>query len=185
MKEIEQFRDYLRALAKMQLGPALQARADASDIVQETLLNAHRASAQFRGASDAEMAAWLRKILANTLAHHYRDQHRDKRDIAREQKIHAAVDASSLRLEKVLIDRGESPSARAVTNERAVKLASAIEQLPEVKREAIELHYWHGWTLAQIAEQQGRGRSAVAGDIHRGLKLLRSMMQDKYEPGED
>lgn len=72
-----------------------------------------------------------------------------------------------------------SPSARAVTNERAVKLASAIEQLPEVKREAIELHYWHSWTLAQIAEQQGRGLSAVAGDIHRGLKLLRKMSQDE------
>ena len=176
MRDLEDFRSYLQTLAKMQLPPAMQGRVDASDIVQETLLNAHCAILQFRGGTDGELAAWLRRILANTLAHNVRDHHRAKRDICREKHFQAAVDASSMRLEKLLPDKMDSPSAKAIKKERVLDLASAIEQLPDRKREAIELHYWHNWTFAQIAEHQNRGRSAVAGDIHRGLKLLKTLM---------
>ena len=55
---------------------------------------------------------------------------------------------------------------------------AAIEQLQERKLAAIELHYWHDWTLDRIAEHQDRGKSAVAGDIHRGLKLLRKLIRE-------
>lgn len=176
MKELDEFREYLRLLAEMQINPALKVRGDASDIVQETMLAAHRAIDQFRGSTEAEMAAWLRRILANTLAHHYRDNHREKRDISREQRFHASVDASSVRLERLLSDRGESPSQHAINNENVSALSDSIGKLPEQKRDAIKLHYWHGWTLAQIAEHQDRSRPAVAGDIHRGLKQLRTLM---------
>jgi RNA polymerase sigma-70 factor, ECF subfamily len=174
----EHFRDFLKTIARMQLNPGMQSRSDASDIVQETLLNAHRALGQFRGTTDAEMVAWLKVILANTLAHFHRDQHRDKRDISREQNMQAAVNASSFRLERILHDDIDSPSEQAVNNERIVRIATVLEQLPEMKREAIELHYWHSWTLDVIAEHQGRSRSAVAGDIYRGLKILRSLLDD-------
>lgn len=165
----------------MQLGPAVKVRGDASDIVQETMLNAHRAIEQFRGSTDAEMAGWLRKILANTLAHHHRDNHRAKRDVSRERSMHAAVDASSMRLERLLAADVDSPSRKAITKESVASLCDAIDQLPETKREAIKLHYWHGWTLAQIGEHQERGRSAVAGDIHRGLKQLRKLMKGSVD----
>lgn len=176
MNSLEHFRELLKTIARMQLKPGMQSRSDASDIVQETLLNAHRAFHQFRGTTDAELVAWLKVILANTLAHFHRDQHRDKRNIAREQSMLAAVNESSLRLERILRDDVDSPSDQAVNNELIVRIAVALEQLPELKREAIELHYWHYWTLERISEHQSRSRSAVAGDIYRGLKILRGLL---------
>ena len=75
----DRFRSYLRVLAKMQLDERLRSKLDPSDVVQQTLLQAHRALDDFRGGTDAEMAAWLRQILARNLAHSVRDFGRDKR----------------------------------------------------------------------------------------------------------
>ena len=171
-----EFRSYLRVLAGMQLNPMLRKRVDPSDIVQQTLLNAHRAAGQYRGKSDAELAGWLRQILANELAHQLRDNRRAKRDVTREQSVQKSVEASSLRLERLLATDGPSPQDLAARNERVVKLAEAITELPPEQREAVELHYWHQWTLQQIGEKQGRSKSAVAGLIRRGLSSLKKQL---------
>jgi RNA polymerase sigma-70 factor (ECF subfamily) len=172
------FRSYLRVLAGMQLDPLLKRRVDPSDIVQQTLLQAHRAAGQFRGKTDAELAGWLRQILANELAHQMRDNRRAKRDVARERSIQQSVEASSIKLEALLPTKGPAPEDVASKNERIVRLANAIAELPDPQREAIELHYWHHWTLDQIGEKQGRSKSAVAGMIRRGLKGLKGQLQD-------
>jgi RNA polymerase sigma-70 factor (ECF subfamily) len=173
-----EFRSYLRVLAGMQLDPLLRKRIDPSDIVQQTLLQAHRAAHQFRGTSDAELAGWLRQILAHELAHQLRDHRRAKRDVARERSIQESVEASSIRLEKLVAADGPRPDDAAARNERARRLASALSELPESQREAIELHYWHHWTLEQIGNKQERSKSAVAGMIRRGLKGLKEQLDD-------
>ena len=71
-----EFRPYLRVLAELHLNPMLKDRVDPSDIVQQTLLQAHRAAEQYRGSCDAELAGWLRKILSNELAHQFRETRR-------------------------------------------------------------------------------------------------------------
>jgi RNA polymerase sigma-70 factor (ECF subfamily) len=63
--DLDGYRSYLRLLARAQLDDRVQQRVDASDIVQETLLEAHRAREQFSGESPAELMAWLRRILAS------------------------------------------------------------------------------------------------------------------------
>ena len=89
-----------------------------------------------------------------------------------------SVDASSLRLERLLASDGPTPDDAAVRNEHVVRIAKAIAELPEAQREAIELHYWHHWTLQQIADDQGKSKSAVAGAIRRGLKSLKNGFED-------
>jgi RNA polymerase sigma factor (sigma-70 family) len=69
-----------------------------------------------------------------------------------------------------------SPSERAERNDQLLRLAAALETLPAEQREAVELHYWQSWTLAQIGEHQGRTPASVAGLVHRGLAKLRGAM---------
>ncbi len=93
--DLDTFRSYLGLLAHMQMPARVQARMDTSDIVQQTMLEAHQAKDKFRGTTKAEQAAWLRQILANKLAHALRDNRRQKRDVRRERALEASVNASS------------------------------------------------------------------------------------------
>lgn len=172
--DFERFRAYLTVLARGQLDQRLRAKVDASDIVQQTLLQAHRGAADFRGADEAQLAAWLRQILARTLTHELRDMQREKRDVRRERSLEADLTSSSARLEGWLAADQTSPDGRAERNELVLKLSSALESLPPDQREAVILHYLRGWKLAQIADQLTCSIPAVGGLLHRGLKALRT-----------
>jgi RNA polymerase sigma-70 factor (ECF subfamily) len=173
----ERYRAYLHLLARLQLDRRLQAKVDASDIVQQTLVRAIHNASEFRGQTGAEVAVWLRKILANTLANTLRDLGRQRRDVRRERSIQASVEQSSARLESWLAADQTSPSQRAIRSEQAVELADALANLPEAQREALTLHHLHEWTLDQVAHHLGRSPAAVAGLIKRGLRTLRDQLQ--------
>lgn len=172
----DRFRSYLALLARMHFDDRLRRKMDPSDVVQQTLFEAHRALGNFRGRTDAEMAAWLRQILARNLAHAVRDFGREKRNINRERTLEAAVNASSARLEAWLVAEQSSPSQMAQRKERVLELCDALEQIPESQREALQLHYWQNCTLAEIAERMERTPAAVAGLLKRGLRKLRQRM---------
>lgn len=169
---LERFRAYLRLLARLQLSPHLRGRLDPSDLAQQTLVQAYQALGQFRGETDAELAAWLRRILARNLAHALRDHGRARRDVGREQSLEQALAASSA----MLAAEGPSPSEQAVFNEQALRLADALTRLPEAQREALVMEHWQGCSLEQIGARLGRSRAAVAGLIKRGVSRLRELL---------
>jgi RNA polymerase sigma-70 factor (ECF subfamily) len=174
---VERYREYLRVLARLQVDPRLQAKVDPSDLVQQTLLRAHEKRDQFRGTTEAELTAWLRQILADQLAKALRRYATGARDLNLERSLEDALGASSARLERWLAVEGESPSERADRNEQLLRLAEALERLPDDQRQAVELHYIKGTTLAEVGEQLGRGKRAVAGLLFRGLKKLRQLLE--------
>lgn len=171
--EVENFRAYLRMLAQVQLNPRLQGKIDLSGVVQQTLLEAHLEWERARQLELPQKTAWLRKLLAHNLADEVRKLQTDKRNVAREQSLEAALDQSSARLQAWLTSEQSSPSQPAERDEQAMRLTAILGQLPEAQREALVLQHWHGWSLAEIAEHLGRSRSAVAGLIKRGLQRLR------------
>ena len=174
--EYDRYRSYLLLLARMQLSAWPRNKIDPSDVVQQTLLEAHQNREQFQG-NESDWAAWLRRALANNLVDAMRALRRGKRDIAREHSLEEAVEHSSAQLAEWLHAAHASPSDRAVRNEDLLRLADALAQLPAAQREAVELHHLQGWPISELARHLGRSESAVAGLLHRGLQKLRQLMQ--------
>src|SRR6516225_6470053 len=101
----QRYRNYLRALAQAQLGRHLRTKCDASDLVQQTLLEAHRDFGEFQGRHEAELLAWLRRILAHNLFNEARRFAARQRDASREvplEQFQTGVDGSSLALSRGL-----------------------------------------------------------------------------------
>ena len=171
--DLERYRNYLRFLARVQVGSRPGGRIDPSDLVQQTLLEAYQKRDQFRGGNDAERAGWLRMILARNVADALRAQGRLKRDVSRERSLEQELAESSARLGNWLAADGPSPSEFAQRHEQAIRLADALARLSTEQREALVLHYWQGCSLAEVGTRLERTPSAVAGLLKRGLKNLR------------
>jgi RNA polymerase sigma-70 factor (ECF subfamily) len=172
------FRDYLLLLARMQLGPRVRGKLDPSDVVQQTLLDAHRSIDKFHGTNDAEIAAWLRRLLACNLIDEFRALGRARRDSARDCSLDAALEQSSAQLGLWLVAEQSSPSQAVERHERAIRLAAALATLPDAQREALVLRHCQGRSLSDISEHLGRSTSAVAGLLKRGSRDLRERLRD-------
>ncbi len=177
-EENAEFRDYLMTVAQLHLEPALRQKFDASDVVQQTLLEAHQQAENFRGNTRAEKAGWLKQMLLHNLIDMMRAFRREKRDVGREQAMQASIDQSTARLSACLIAQQQSPQSRAIQDEQGLRLAEALATLPQPQREALVLQHFHGWSVAQIAEHMGRSRTAVAGLLKRGLQKLRQQIRE-------
>lgn len=171
------YRSYLRLLAATGLDQRLRAKLDPSDIVQQTLLQAHGAQAAFRGNSEGERVAWLKQILTRNLLHAVRDFHREKRDINRELSLQDTLHTSWVRVEHALAESEASPSDRLQRDEERVRMCDAVAELPEGQRVAVELHHFLGWPISQVAQEMGRSPTAVAGLLKRGLRTLRASVK--------
>ena len=173
----EQFRNYLLILARTHLHASvlLRRKLDASDIVQDTLLKAHQALSEFRGATEAEFMGWLRTILANQLADAARHFMRRKRDAALEESFRETLNSSSGRMAR-LAGKRTSPSQHVLRGERESLLAEALGRLPEDQATAVSLRYLAEFSVAEIATAMDRTQPAVAGLLRRGLKDLRERL---------
>lgn len=173
---LERFRGYLTLLARVHLGPRLRRKLGSSDVVQQTLLEAHLSRDLFRGRTGQEEAAWLRRILAHNLSNTHRDYRREKRDIARERSLEVAVDDSAVRLDGFLVAPGATPGTLAQRGEETLKLAEVMASLPVSQREAILLRYFEELTLEEIGRQLSISESTVAREIRRGFATLRESL---------
>jgi RNA polymerase sigma-70 factor (ECF subfamily) len=171
---LELYRNYLALLARYQIGRRLQGKADASDLIQETFLEAHRDFAQFRGSTEAELAAWLRRILASNLANlvaRYCGTRR--RDVRLERDLAAELDQSSRDLDRSLVAGQTSPSRLAACREQAVLLADALERLPEDYRQVLVLRHLEELTFPEVSQRMGRSVHSVKNLWARALSRLR------------
>lgn len=177
-RDLDRFRGYLLLLARTHLHPRHHRKVDPSDVVQQTLLEAHQKRDQLRGGTDAEAAQWLRQMLVHNVADAVRAMGAAKRDVGREQSLEAAVDDSFSRAERCMIADQTSPSRRVVRIEEILALADGLSQLPDRQREAVMLHHLQGWPIAELASHLGCTEGAVGALLHRGLKQLRELLSE-------
>jgi RNA polymerase sigma-70 factor (ECF subfamily) len=177
---LESFRNYLKLLARTGIDKSLRGKADSSDVVQETLLKAHRGFGQFRGQSEAELAVWLRQILARHLAdltRRYRSA--EARQVGRERSLNDLLGASSAALANLLAAGGASPSQSAERRELSVVLADALAELGDDYREVIVLRSIEERDWDEVARRMGRSAGAVRMLWARALKALRPLIEAK------
>jgi RNA polymerase sigma-70 factor (ECF subfamily) len=176
---LERYRKWLRLqVRRLQRDPRLQRRFDSSDLVQETLLNAHAQLRRFRGQSEAELVRWLQQVLAHTVIDQVRKARADGRDVGLEQSLQALLAESSAQLDAFLASKQPSPGEQAERHELLLRIADALEQLPEDQREVVMLRDLQGASVGEIAAQLGRTRKSVAGLLLRGRGKLRELLAD-------
>lgn len=168
---LEACRGYLLMVANRGLDPDLRAKGGASDLVQETFLEAQRDFAQFSGTDDAELRAWLSHLLFNNLANfgrRYRDT--NKRQIDLEQPL--AADSTAHGPGERLASDTPTPSRQAVSREQAEAIERAIERLPEDYRRVIVLRNQEDRPFDEIARLMERSENAVRKLWFRAIEQL-------------
>jgi RNA polymerase sigma-70 factor (ECF subfamily) len=172
---LETFRAYLLLVADREMDPELRAKGGASDLVQETFLEAQRDFAQFHGTSVEELRAWLRRLLLNNVANFTRQyRQRAKRDIDREVALEAG--GSSHERGAGLAADILSPSGQAVAHEQAEALAQALQRLPPDYRQVLAWRHEEHHTFEEIGQRMERTANAARMLWLRAVERLQKEM---------
>ncbi len=174
-------RSFVGFVARSQVESSLRAKVDASDLVQQTMLEAHRDFDHFQGTSEKEWLAWLKKILAHNAAdfvRHYRGT--AKRQARREVPFRDPADSLSLgAAEPAAPDR--TPSQEFLQLDNELRVTAALAELPEDYQEVIVLRNLQRLPFADVAERMGRSRPAVQMLWMRAIKKLHTVLEEGGE----
>jgi RNA polymerase sigma-70 factor (ECF subfamily) len=174
----EKCRAYVNLVARAQIGSWLQAKVDHSDLVQQTLLEAHRGLDEFRGTTDGEWLAWLKRIVQNNAADFVRRYGiAGKRRIAREVSLDVGTPDDSQVPCRHPRDPGETPSQIVLRREEEIKISQAVSRLPEDYQEVIVLRNLERLPFDEIAQRLGRSRPAVQMLWMRAIRKLQEIVE--------
>jgi RNA polymerase sigma-70 factor (ECF subfamily) len=172
---LEACRGYLLLIAQQELEPNLQAKGGASDLVQQTFLEAQRDFGRFEGTTHEALLAWTRRLLLNNLANFRRDYHRNKRQVTREVNI--PTGDSSLPRGGGLRAGTPTPSVEVMRVEQKLELESAVARLPEDYRQVIQLRYREERSFEEIAALMQRSPNAVRKLWARAIERLQQELE--------
>jgi RNA polymerase sigma-70 factor (ECF subfamily) len=168
---LDAFRGYLLLIAEQELDSRLQAKGGASDLVQETLLDALRDFGHFQGNSEPELKAWLRQLLVYNVVdftRHYRAV--AKRQVAREVMLETGP--SSAERGGDLAASIPTPSRQAIDREQTQAIQQALERLPEDYRRVILMRYQDERSFEEIGQLLGLTPNAARKLWVRAVKRL-------------
>ncbi len=179
---LQELRRHLLVVAEHQLDNRIRGRVSASDVVQDTLLEAHRDFPQFRGESIGEFLAWLRRILARNIARMI-ERHvlAEKRGVRREVSLETFsvnLERSALRLNQILASTRETPSTLLSNQERMLAVSNALAELPPDYRRVIMLRHLDGLSFPEIGEAMERTAGACRMLWFRAIDQLREALGD-------
>jgi RNA polymerase sigma-70 factor (subfamily 1) len=179
MELLNHFRPYLALLSELHVQPILQAKFDASDVIQETFLQAIGSFDQFQGSEERQFTAWLRQITARKAAWMARQYlATGNRNVRLEQRLQHEFDQSSVAIANLLPARHSSPSMAAMRREQSVLLADAIAQVSPEQRRVLVLHGLQGVAIVEVARALQKSEAATWKLWARGLKSLQQLLKE-------
>ncbi len=171
-------RSYVNIVARTQVEGWMRAKVDASDLVQQTMLEVHRGFQDFRGESEGEWLAWLRRILTNNTTDFVRRYRQTaKRQASREVPLEAMNRQAG---EEFRLDpQGEcdTPSEIVMRRETEIEVAHAISQLAEDHQEVIILRNLQRLPFDEVAARMGRSRPAAQMLWTRAIRRLQETLK--------
>ena len=171
----EMCRAYVAFLARSHVESWIQAKVDASDLVQQTLLEAHGGLEKFDGTTEGEWLAWLKQILKNNATDFVRQFGAAKRKVSREVQF-SMGQSSMFRKVPEPASPSETPSAIVSEREQETLVANALSQLSEDYQEVIVLRNLQRLPFDEVAERMGRSRPAVQMLWMRAMKRLQEQV---------
>ena len=167
---LDMFRNALHSSAERELGRRVRVRADASDVVQQTMLSAIKKRDDFAGNDKAAFIAWLQQIQSHNIKDELRKHvHAERRSVKRE----VTIENSEFALNEIPANGQQTPERQAADDEKFSRLRDAVTCLPPDQCVAVRMRHLEGRTLEDIAKAMGKTKMAVASLITRGLKNLR------------
>jgi RNA polymerase sigma-70 factor (ECF subfamily) len=175
---IERHRDSLRRMVAARMDRGMSRRVDASDIVQETLLEAHRRLTDFLRAGSMPFHLWLRQIARDRLIDAHRRNRALRRDVGREQPMsrERGLDQSSLDLAAQLCDLELTPAAATVRKELEARFWAALEALSDEDREIVLMRHQEQLGNSEVAELLGLTPPAAGMRYLRAIRRLRTAL---------
>jgi RNA polymerase sigma-70 factor (ECF subfamily) len=180
-KSLEACRRYLLGIARQEMAPRLQGKGGASDIVQETFLEAQRSFSHFQGSSQAELRAWLRHLLHHRVAkfgRRYRTT--QKRNLERERVLPA--DHLLHQMDGARLAVLATPSGLLMADEQATELREAVARLPEDYQQVIALRFGERCSFEEIGQRMQRSANAARLLWLRSIERVKREMSPSHEP---
>jgi RNA polymerase sigma-70 factor, ECF subfamily len=175
----QRHRDRLRRMVELRMDPRLQARVDASDVLQDAFLDVAARLDSYLQGSELSAFLWLRLVVGERLAIcHRRHLGTRMRDAGQEVSLHRdpLPQASSAALASMLLGRLTTPSRAALRAERVLQVQDALNDLDPLDREVVALRSFEQLSRAETAQVLGISEGAAAQRYIRALKRLKAIL---------
>lgn len=185
---LDRHRDSLHRLVEMRLDRRIRRRVDASDIVQEVMVEANRRLKLYLQDPSLPFHLWLRQMARDRIIDaHRRHRASRKRSVDREQPMRAAggLDHSTLDLLAQLSDPQITPATAATMHELERRVAAALERLEEQDREVIFMRHVEQLSNQEVALALGLSGPAASMRYLRAVRRLRAELVDSIAESED
>jgi len=176
--------DRIHAVVRLRMGQRLRAKAESADIVQEAFLASLRGLGNFSYRDEGDFFHWLCKITENRIRDEAGRFAAQKRDMARERPLEGPrPSADSVYGPIHDVARWTTPGTQLVRAEQLEQLERAIDDLPEVQREALLLVRYEGLSLKQAGQIMHRSADAVRMLVARAIVALAKRLGAEPAPG--
>ena len=177
---LERHREALRRMVGMRMDRGLQRRVDASDIVQDVLVEANRRLTEYLESAGMPFQLWLRHLARDRLIDAHRRHHAARRNVDREQPLDTAPrsDRSAFDLAALVRDRDLTPAAAATHHELEMRFQAAIETLDDNDREVVLMRHFEQLSNKDVAQSLSISESAAGMRYLRAMRRLRNLLQE-------
>ncbi len=172
-------RESVRRMIDLRIDPAIVQRVDASDVVQEVLLEASKRLRDYLQKPVMPFHLWLRHIAKDHLIDAHRRHHlAQKRGVNREQPLHRPgwADRSSMELAGQILDQDLTPASAAIQAELQLRMNQAIQQLDDDDRDVILMRHYEQLANQEVAGALGLTEAAASMRYLRAMRRLRDLL---------